>query len=312
MSARTSIGLRSSARRIVRETCAALAPGERTVGAKLLACDFVERCAASAAANDWPSVTAWARTACERYGDALPVERLLAGAMDRVAAAFDPHGDETAALAFERARSELGGALAHPPLRAGAHPFETVDEVDVVLDALLGRLDLSDPLTAEHCRAVGAWCARLGKRLGGSHDEIAHLTRAGLIHDVGKVNTPVEILVAPRALSEDEMATMRRHTLDGEAIVREIALAAHLAGAVRSHHERFDGRGYPDGLRGEAIPRDARIVAVADAFNAMIGRRPYRPPLPPPDALDQLVDGRGTQFDPDAVDAMTELVAERA
>jgi putative nucleotidyltransferase with HDIG domain len=312
MSARASIALRSSARRIVRETCAALPPGERTVGAKLLASDFVDRCAASAAANDWPSVTAWARSACERYGDALPVERVLRGAMDRVAAAFDPHGDETAALAFERARAELGGALAPPPRRARTQRFETVDEIDVLIDTLLERLDLSDPLTAEHCRAVGAWCARLEKRLGGSHEEIAHLTRAGLIHDVGKVNTPVEILIAPRALSADEMATMRRHTLDGEAIVREIALAAHLAGAVRSHHERFDGKGYPDGLRGTAIPRDARIVAVADAFNAMIGRRPYRLPLSPSDALDQLVRNRGTQFDPDAVDAMTELVAERA
>jgi len=177
------------------------------------------------------------------------------------------------------------------------------------------------PLVAKHpdlfrptalCDLSASACARLGERLGESREGIAHLARSGLIHDVGKVQTPLAILIAPRALTDDEMQTMRRHTLDGEAIVREHALAARFAGVVRSHHERFDGRGYPDGLRGEAIPRDARIVSVADAFNAMIGRRPYRPPLTPFAALEELVHGRSTQFDPDVVDAMIAIVSDHA
>ena len=105
---------------------------------------------------------------------------------------------------------------------------------------------------------------------------------------------------------------MRGHSAAGAAIVAEVPLIANLVPAVRSHHERFDGTGYPDRLKFEAIPREARIVAVADAFNAMIGRRPYRPPLAPSVALEQLVQGRGTQFDPDIVDAMIDVVTHRA
>jgi putative nucleotidyltransferase with HDIG domain len=188
---------------------------------------------------------------------------------------------------------------------------EAVDEVDIVIDGMLNRLDQSDLLTAEHSRAVASWCARLAKRLGSSKEEVVHLTRAGLIHDIGKVMTPLAILTAPRRLAEEEMAVMRQHSAAGEAIVLEFPLLANLAPAVRSHHERVDGAGYPDGLKGEAIPREARIVAVADSFNAMIGRRPYRPPLAPSVALEQLIEGRGTQFDPEIVDAMIDVVTNR-
>jgi len=312
MSAHGSSSLRDSAPRIVRETFERLAPAERTLGARLLATRFLERCADAAEAGDWSETAVWARSACERYGEALPVRQVLAGAIDRVATAFAGDGDGAAALAFERVRAELAGAFAPDSAARRAPGDPALDAIDVALDALLQRLDRNDPLTAEHSRAVSAWCARLGERLGESREGIAHLARSGLIHDVGKVQTPLAILIAPRALTDDEMQTMRRHTLDGEAIVREHALAARFAGVVRSHHERFDGRGYPDGLRGEAIPRDARIVSVADAFNAMIGRRPYRPPLTPFAALEELVHGRSTQFDPDVVDAMIAIVSDHA
>ncbi len=190
--------------------------------------------------------------------------------------------------------------------------MEAIDEIDVVLDGLLVKLDQADVLTAEHSRAVASWCGRLAKQLGGSKSDVLHLTRAGLIHDIGKVTTPAAILTAPRSLTEDEFAVMKQHSAEGEKIVLGVPLIANLAPAVRSHHERFDGAGYPDGLRGEQIPDVARIVAVADCFNAMIGRRPYRPPLAPSVAMERLVEGRGSQFDPDIVDAMVEVLTARA
>ncbi|HEX3465010.1 MAG TPA: HD domain-containing phosphohydrolase [Candidatus Elarobacter sp.] len=308
----SAAAVRASAQRVMRETLARLGPSERTMGAKLLASQVVERCARSAEAHDWYALTVWSREACARYGGAVPAQRVITEALERLATAFDRDTGEADALGYERARTEIASALANRPPQARAGTLDAVDEADVALDTLLHRLDRIDPLTAEHSRAVGAWCARLAKHFGDSKDAIAHAARAGLVHDIGKISTPLEILIAPRGLSDDEMETMRRHTLDGETMVREIPLLVKLARVVRSHHERFDGKGYPDGLRWEAIPRDARIVAVADAFNAMIGRRPYRAPLAPSAALDELARMRGTQFDPDVVDAMSALLAERA
>jgi energy-coupling factor transport system substrate-specific component len=142
-----------------------------------------------------------------------------------------------------------------------------------------------------------------------SAEEIVLASRSGLIHDVGKLKTPADILNAPRALSADEWEIMRAHALIGEGIVLEIPTLRHLSIAVRSHHERLDGKGYPDGTRGLRIPAIARLVSVADSFNAMIGRRAYRKPMPPSIALVELDRHRGTQFDPDIVDAMIDIVA---
>src|SRR6202011_1340091 len=116
------------------------------------------------------------------------------------------------------------------------------------------------------------------------------------------------ILNAPRRLSADEFVIMQRHAADGGDLIATLPLLAHLLPAVRNHTEGLEQKGYPDGLAGTGIPSSARIVCVADAFNAMIGRRPYRPPLAPAIALERLVAGRGTQFDPIVVDAMVDVV----
>lgn len=307
---RAAAAVRVRAQRIVRETFDRLGPADRTVTAKILVTRFVERCAQSAAAGDWSALSRWTDATCERYEPLFPAQRVLSATLEQLAHALSRTTDEYTARAFERARNDVFAVLAKPRAN-GATNLEAVDETDVVLDALINQLDQSDPLTAEHSRAVASWCARLAKRLGGSKDEVTHLTRAGLIHDIGKVTTPAAILSAPRRLDDEEMSIMRRHAEEGEAIVREVPLIVGLAPAVRNHHERFDGNGYPDRLRWETIPRDARIVAVADSFNAMIGRRPYRPPMAPSAALEQLVAGRGNQFDPDVVDAMIDVVTER-
>jgi HD-GYP domain-containing protein (c-di-GMP phosphodiesterase class II) len=129
-----------------------------------------------------------------------------------------------------------------------------------------------------------------------------------MLHDVGKTTTPREILLAPRSLSDAEFAIMRDHAASGEAMVAEIERLRPFRPLVRRHHERLDGKGYPDRLAAADIPLSVRIVTVADCFNAMIGRRPYRLPLSPAAALDQLVKNRETQFDALVVEAMIDIV----
>ncbi len=304
-----SIGVRGPG--IVKAAIDRLAPADRTVGAKILATRLVQRCAGAVASGEWTRLSEWVDTTCDRYAGVVPTESVIAAALDGVSRAFTLSADELSDRAFRRARADVDAILAKQRTVANAASREAVDEIDVVLDGLLLKLDQADVFTAEHSRAVASWCARLAKTLGGSKDDVLHLTRAGLIHDIGKVTTPASILTAPRGLTEEEYAVMRRHSAEGEKIVLEVPLIANLAPAVRSHHERFDGAGYPDNLRGEAIPHVARIVAVADSFNAMIGRRPYRPPLAPSVALERLVEGRGGQFDPEIVDAMIQVVTAR-
>ena len=186
-----------------------------------------------------------------------------------------------------------------------------VEDVDATIAALFERLETAAPLMGEHSRAVSAWCSRLGRVLGMSEDEITFVSRAGLIHDIGKMRTPPEILDAPRQLSKDEWVIMQDHAAEGARIVAGVPVLRGFVPIVRGHHERLDGRGYPDGLRLGAIPLAARIVSVADSFNAMIGRRPYRPPLSPLEALSELERNGDTQFDPEVVEAMARIVLGR-
>jgi HD-GYP domain-containing protein (c-di-GMP phosphodiesterase class II) len=301
---RCAAELRAKTLELARAAVERLGRADRTLAAKMIALRFVERCAAALASGDPKLLCAWVDRACERYAGIVPADRTMAAALDVMAST---HGAVAARL-----RNDVQPILSRPRLVKAPARHEAVDEVDVVLDRLLTDLHQSDVLTAEHSRAVSSWCARLGKRLGMEKSEIVRVTRAGLIHDIGKVTTPPEILGAPRRLDEEEMSVMRLHAEAGAAIVARIPLVVHLVPGVRNHHERFDGSGYPDGLRSAAIPDLARVVAVADAFNAMIGRRPYRAPLAPSEALERLVEGRGNHFDPDVVDAMVDVVISRA
>ncbi len=183
-----------------------------------------------------------------------------------------------------------------------------IDETDARINDLIAKLESADVLTAEHCRAVASWCSRIARRLGLNEKDVTLLTRSGLLHDIGKLKIPKDVLNAPRALNAAEWRLIRGHAAAGEALAKKEPLLRETLPAIRSHHERFDGGGYPDGLRGEAIPFIARVVTVADCFNAMIGRRPYRPPLPPSVALEELRRNRGRQFDPEVVEAMEDVV----
>ena len=148
----------------------------------------------------------------------------------------------------------------------------------------------------------------MGVSFGGMSEEV--LLAGILLHDVGKIFTPKEILFKPGPLSDDEWKIMRRHPIDGAEILEQIAGLKEMAKVVRYHQEAYDGSGYPEGLKGEEIPIGARIATVVDAFDAMITDRPYRKGMTIDNAIEELKRNRGTQFDPDVVDAIISLYEE--
>src|SRR5579875_643623 len=140
------------------------------------------------------------------------------------------------------------------------------------LHALIERLDAEEPCTALHGRAVAMWAGRIAGYLRLSRNDVSFISRCGLVHDIGKLFVPLDLVRAPRALDAEERVQLQQHVVKGD-----LAIALHpelhqYRDAVRWHHERIDGRGYPDGLRGDRIPLAARIVAVADAYDAMTGQ----------------------------------------
>jgi diguanylate cyclase (GGDEF)-like protein len=171
------------------------------------------------------------------------------------------------------------------------------------LSALFGALAFADPALDRHSTAVAELAARVAAQLELSRSECADVRAAAALHDIGKLALPDSILQKPAALDEDEWTLMRMHPVVGERLLNADPSLAGAAAMVRASHERFDGGGYPDGVAGEAIPLGARIVAVCDAYHAMVAERPYRAALCEADALAELRRCAGTQFDPTVVDA---------
>jgi HD-GYP domain-containing protein (c-di-GMP phosphodiesterase class II) len=179
---------------------------------------------------------------------------------------------------------------------------------DAVAEAILTALGARDAAAFADARATGAWCRRLAETLHLSRARTDLAVTAGVLHDVGTIATPEAILFKPGPLSDAEWIVVRRHPDAGAAILTGLPVLAACAPIVRAHHERWDGKGYPLGLKGEQIPFEARVVAVADAFHAMISDRPHRPAIAQRDAMTILRDGRGTQWDATIVDAMLALL----
>ncbi len=172
-----------------------------------------------------------------------------------------------------------------------------------MLEALVTTVDNKDSYTRRHSEQVTAFALDIADRLRISARSQNALRVAGLLHDVGKIGVPDHILRKPGRLSADEFAAMRQHPLLGESIITGIDDLEEIRAAVVSHHERFDGGGYPRGLAGEEIPLLGRVLAVADAYSAMVTDRPYRQALSEAEALDQIRLGAGSQFDPLIADA---------
>jgi HD-GYP domain-containing protein (c-di-GMP phosphodiesterase class II) len=153
---------------------------------------------------------------------------------------------------------------------------------------------------------------RLAARLGVEKQARKRLSLAARLHDIGKVGLAEGILTKPGALDPQEVALVRQHPVIGERILKPIIRNRAVLGAIRSHHERFDGGGYPDGLHGQHIPYLARLITVADCFDAMTSSRAYRAALSTDDALDLILAGRGTQFDPDLVPPFVAMIRQHA
>jgi putative nucleotidyltransferase with HDIG domain len=175
--------------------------------------------------------------------------------------------------------------------------------------ALVATLDARDRYTAGHSAAVAVYSRDIAKRMGLAPDqqELVHL--CGLVHDIGKIGLPVGLLEKPGPLTLDERRQMEEHTAIGERILANVADYAEIAEIVRHHHERVDGGGYPDGLRGTDIPLLARIIAVADAYDAMTSDRPYRDPMPSRVARMRLAQAVESQFDTSVVAAFEAILA---
>jgi HD-GYP domain-containing protein (c-di-GMP phosphodiesterase class II) len=171
-----------------------------------------------------------------------------------------------------------------------------------VLD-LVDAIEAKDRATLGHARRVGAYALDIGKRIGLAPGELRSLALAAEMHDVGKIGVPDAILAKPAKLTDEEFREMQRHTGRGFDIATRIDALRPLAPVIRAHHERMNGRGYPDGLVGEAIPLLARIIAVADSFDAMTSHRPYRAPMTRDAAIAELQRVRGVELDARCVDA---------
>jgi cyclic di-GMP phosphodiesterase len=219
---------------------------------------------------------------------------------------------------FDFALRDAGGADAVDSgelrrlIRIGQRQHEMLERAyRQTLEALADALESRDFGTSAHSRRVTSYATRLALELAPSLLDDPSLEWGFLLHDVGKIGIPDYILLKPGPLDQEERAYVERHTVIGERLVSHVPL---LRGegirVVRSHHERWDGQGYPDGLAGADAPMSARIFAVADALDAMTDDRPYREPLAWEDALAEIGRGRGRQFDPDAVDAMSACEAD--
>jgi HD-GYP domain-containing protein (c-di-GMP phosphodiesterase class II) len=179
-----------------------------------------------------------------------------------------------------------------------------------MVKTLADTIDAKDNYTKGHSARVAEYAVRLAKRMGYDEEQLHNLRYVALLHDLGKIGVPDAILNKPGRLSDIEYEIIKSHPTVGGDILKNVGTIPGLEDAARHHHERYDGSGYPDGLKGEEIPEVARIVGIADAYDAMNSKRVYRKALSMEKIREELVRGRGTQFDPKALDLFLELLDE--
>jgi cyclic di-GMP phosphodiesterase len=175
-------------------------------------------------------------------------------------------------------------ARVHSLLRL-KHFTDELDNAEAVLFSLALSIEAKDPYTEGHCDRLSKYSVALGEKLGLSEELRVALRRGGLVHDIGKLAVPESILLKPGALTPEERKIMEKHTIDGERICTPLRSFRHVLPIIRHHHEKWDGSGYPDGLKGEKIPLTARILQVTDIYDALTTDRPYRKALPLEEAL---------------------------
>ena len=215
--------------------------------------------------------------------------------------------NESDAVLVETIASSLGASVHRAMLVANLEQTFTT-----TLTALMSTVEAKDDYTASHEQQVGELTERVATRLGLSASRAADVRHAALLHDVGKVAIPSEILLKPGPLSDQEWVVMRSHAAIGGSLVARIPAFAHLAPAVRASHERWDGGGYPDRLAGEQIPLAARIIAACDTYEAIVTDRPYRPARSSAEAAAELRLVAGSQLDAGVVEALLDVLGSDA
>jgi putative nucleotidyltransferase with HDIG domain len=178
-----------------------------------------------------------------------------------------------------------------------------------VIESLAAAVEAKDTVTSRHLRAVSRLATQLAREVEPAYCDGDDFLFGCLLHDVGKIGVPEKILMKPGALTADEWEVMRRHPQTGARVVRPLGLGTVVTDVVLYHHERWDGRGYPEGLAADEIPLAARIFSVCDALEAMTATRPYRGPLPVSVAFERVKIEAGHQFDPDVITALSDGVS---
>src|ERR1700723_1314223 len=207
-----------------------------------------------------------------------------------------------------------GGAVAKiaaPWVSAGIHVKQMEEQIGALRSSLICAfnqlLDLKDLNTGVHSTRLAEWALHVAGELGLEGSSLSDIEVAALLHDIGKIGIPDAILQKPAKLTEQEYDLMKKHPEYGWAGLRNVPGMERASLIIRAHHESFEGRVYPAGLKGEEIPVGSRIVSVIDSFDAMVSSRPYREGLPFEEAERRLLQARGTQFDPEVVDRFLPL-----
>ncbi len=273
--------------------------------------------------ND-PRFELW-REEVAKYGYAssiaLPLKKDGAafGSLNIYAAEASAFGDDEVAL-LEEVADDLAFGIVH--LRTSVQRDQAVEgrqhyierlrtSLEEALQAIASTVEMRDPYTAGHQRRVAHLATAIARELGLPEEQVHGIHLAGIVHDLGKIHVPAEVLSKPGRLDEIEFSFIKTHSQVGYNILKKIQFPWPIAQAVLQHHERLDGSGYPQGLKGDAIILEARILAVADVVEAMSSHRPYRPGLGIEKALAEIERGRGTAYDTDVADACLRIFRER-
>ena len=214
-------------------------------------------------------------------------------------------------LEMQRLRHHLEDVVTERTTRLEASQHQLQSTLLDFVAVLGATVEMRDPYTAGHQRRVAHLARAIAQELAWPAHQIQGLHLASVVHDFGKIKVPAEILSKPGRLTALEFALIQEHAANGYDILKSIQFPWPIADAVHQHHERLDGSGYPQGLRGEAILPEARVLGVADVVEAMSSHRPYRPGLGIDAALAEIERGRNTVYDPDAVDACLQLFRQR-
>jgi putative two-component system response regulator len=228
----------------------------------------------------------------------LPVIVITAHtALDDMVAALDAGADDFLAKPFQQAELLARMRSAFRLRRA----MTSLERATQIVAALANAVEAKDMGLVHHCRWLARHAARVAASVGLRGDDLEAVAYGALLHDIGKIGIPESLLSKPGPLTEDEWNVMRRHPEIGERICQPLRTSLAFSPIIRHHHERFDGAGYPDRLRGDRIPLGARIVTIVDAYEAIVHGRPYQAAQPHAAAAEELMGLRGRQFDPDLV-----------